>query len=193
MNFGFFKNLPSNVKKTGIGLVTAAMVSAGAFIGLATTDSAPMTAQFEGEVLKNYIDVVGVETWCIGETQIGRMEAGYTRAYCMELFLKRYPQYSKAVYKCYDETAKRHVTPKMHGAFTDVFYNTGAGCKSGMIRHLKAGQPVQACYSILDYKRAGGKDCSVRSNGCYGVWDRRVKFFNRCVDDATQIPLGGLE
>lgn len=193
MNFGFLKNLPPNVKKAGLGLVTAAMVSAGTFIGLSVKDSAPMTAQFEGEVLRNYIDVVGVETWCIGETQIGRLEAGYTKDYCMALFLKRYPEYSRAAYNCYNAEAKKYVTPAMHGAITDVFYNAGAGCKSGMIRNLKVGKPVEACYSILNYKKAGGKDCSIRSNGCYGVWDRRIKFFQKCVLDAQRIPVGGLQ
>jgi GH24 family phage-related lysozyme (muramidase) len=80
----------------------------------------------------------------------------------------------------------------MHAAITDVSYNTGAGCNSGMIRNLKAGKPVAACKSILDWKRAGGKDCSIRSNGCYGVWDRRLKMYPLCNEDAQRLPPGGL-
>lgn len=184
---------PSVTTKVGLGLVTAAMISAAAFLGLVDDKGAPMTAQFEGEVLGNYVDVVGVETWCIGETQVGRLENGYTKEYCMDLFLSRYRDYSKRVYACYDGTAKRYVTPAMHSAFVDVFYNAGADCKSGMIRHLKAGNPVAACNNILEWKKAGGKDCSIRSNGCYGVWDRRVKVHVGCVSDAKRIPPGGLQ
>jgi lysozyme len=190
--FSFMKNKPV-VKNTALGLVTAAMVSAGVFLGLADDKGAPMTAEFEGTVLANYIDAVGVETWCTGETQMGRLEKGYTREYCMKLFVKSYSVYSRQVYSCYNETAKKYVTPSMHAAFTDVFYNAGAGCKSNMIGFLKVGQPVKACNVILQYKRAGGKDCSVRSNGCYGVWDRRLKVYPLCVSDAQKLPIGGLK
>jgi len=187
-----FHSIPENVKRVGIGFVPAAMISAAAFIGLSTDKGAPMTAAFEGEVLGNYIDAVGVETWCIGETELGRLEKGYNHEYCTALFKARYPIYSAQVYNCYDAKAKRYVTPAMHSAFTDVFYNAGASCKSGMIRFLKAGNPVAACKNILDWNKAGGRDCSIRSNGCYGVWDRRVKAFLMCVSDAQKIPLEGL-
>lgn len=187
-----FNPIPENVKKIGLGLVTAAMISGAAFLGLSVDKGAPMTAQFEGEVLGNYIDAVGVETWCIGETEVGRLEKGYTREYCMALFLTRYPVYSAKVYNCYDAKAKRYVTPAMHSAITDVFYNAGATCKSGMIRFLKAGNPVAACKNILDWKKAGGRDCSIRANGCYGVWDRRLKVFPMCMNDAQRLPPEGL-
>lgn len=190
--FETFKNT-SVVKKTALGLVTAAMVSAGVFLGLAGDKGAPMTKEFEGTVLANYIDAVGVETWCTGETQLGRLEKGYTYDYCMKLFVKSYSVYSRQVYNCYNDNAKKYVTPNMHAAFTDVFYNAGAGCKSNMIGFLKAGQPVKACNVILQYKRANGKDCSVRSNGCYGVWDRRLKVYPLCVSDAQKLPIGGLK
>lgn len=176
----------------GGGLVTAAMVSAAVFLGLTTPIGSPMTAAFEGMVLRNYIDSVGVETWCIGETQMGRLEAGYTPEYCRTLFNARYPQYAAQLYACYDDKAKRYVTPAMHAAFTDVFYNTGAKCSTGMVRNLKAGKPVEACEYTLKYKRAGGKDCSVRSNNCWGVWERRLKMYPLCMDDARRLPPGGL-
>lgn len=188
-----FHFVPDNVRKVGIGLVTAAMISTAAFIGLSVDKGAPMTQEFEGTVLANYIDVVGVETWCTGETQMGRMEKGYTPEYCRMLFLMRYSQYSTQVYDCYDAKAKRYVTPAIHAAVTDVFYNAGANCNSGMIRSLKNGDPVKACNSILNWRKAGGKDCSVRSSGCYGVWDRRLKVYAMCINDAKIIPLRGLQ
>jgi lysozyme len=191
--FGFLKTMSPMVRNTGLGLVTAAMVSAGTFLGLSIDKGAPMTAQFEGEVLKNYIDVVGVETWCYGETKVGRLEAGYTREYCMALFLKSYAKYSQSAYNCYDAEAKKHVTPAIHAGITDVFFNAGANCKSSMVRHLKAGKPMDACFSLLLYKYAGGKDCSIRSNGCFGVWDRRRKFYQMCALDAQKLPKGGLQ
>lgn len=189
----FLKNLPPKVKKTATGLVTAAMVPTTVFLLQAADIGAPMTAEFEGAVLRNYLDIGGVESWCIGETQVGRLESGYTLDYCKKLFFERYPQYAARVYACYDEKSKAYVTPMMHAAFTDVFYNAGAGCKSGMIRNLKAGNPVAACDIILAYKNVNGKDCSVRANGCYGVWDRRVKLHTKCIQDAKLIPSGGIK
>lgn len=195
MNFNWPKVLPKKTKTAATGLVTAAMVTMGAFIATTSDIGAPMTKSFEGEVLKNYIDSVGVETWCTGETQIGRLEKGYTREYCRMLFLSRYMEYSKKLYLCYDDTARRNVTPAMHATFTDVFYNTGARCKSGMVKLLQMGEPVKACEKTLDYKRAGGRDCSKdkgNPHGCYGVYDRRLKMLPICMNDALRIPRGGL-
>lgn len=177
----------------GGGLVTAAMVSAALFIGIASQHGQPMTGEFEGLVLKNYRDSVGVLTWCRGETQMGYLPDGdYTKEYCETLFSARYPQYSAKQYQCYNEKMKRYVTPKMHAGLTDVFYNTGSSCKTGMMRALKRGDPVGSCEYILRYKYAGGKDCSIRSNNCYGVWKRRVAAYDLCIDDAKQIPPDGL-
>lgn len=193
---GLFKDDQMSTKAvvaTGAGgLVTAAMVSAAVFLAGTSEVGAPMTAEFEGLVLENYIDTVGVETWCVGETKLGRLEQGYTREYCMALFKSRYSQYAAQLYDCYNEKAKRYVTPAMHAALTDVFYNTGARCNTGMIRNLKAGKPVAACDYTLKYKRAGEKDCSIRANNCWGVWDRRVKFHPICKADAVRIPPEGI-
>lgn len=193
---GFFKKEDGQINTKAVagggGLITAAMVSAALFLSNTVDHGAHMTAQFEGMVLENYIDTVGVETWCIGETQMGRLDAGYTKEYCEQLFFARYTQYSGQLYACYDDKAKRYVTPAMHAAFTDVYYNTGSRCNTGMIRNLKRGKPVVACEYTLKYKRAGGKDCSIRENNCYGVWKRRLEFYPKCLEDAKKIPPEGL-
>lgn len=189
---GFLKKTILTAAVIGTTLTTAAVVTEHEFLAETAAEGSQMTAEFEGLVLENYIDVVGVETWCYGETQLGRMEAGYTQEHCLNLFKARYNQYSGQLYDCYDEKSKRYVTPAMHATFTDVFYNTGAKCKTGMIRNLKRGKPVEACNYILRYKRAGGKDCSVRRNNCYGVWDRRLKSLPMCLKDAEQLPPEGI-
>lgn len=60
-------------------------------------------------------------------------------------------------------------------------YGTGAWSGSSMLRNLKVGQYKQACDSLLKWKYAAKRDCSVRSNGCYGVWKRQVERHQKCI------------
>jgi lysozyme len=68
-------------------------------------------------------------------------------------------------------------------AYVDLSYNVGpaAVCRSSIVRKVQAGQYEAACNTILDFRRAAGKDCSVRSNGCYGVWLRRQASAKQCL------------
>lgn len=45
---------------------------------------------------------------------------------------------------------------------------------------INAGNYAAACEGYLKYKFVAKRDCSVRSNGCYGVWTRAQKRFNDC-------------
>jgi len=168
---------------------TAATLGASVFLYDAQNIGQDYTQEFEGTVLGVYRDSVGIETWCTGETLAGRLPEGetYTKEYCDQLFTASYSGYSARMYACYDDTMKQYVTPAMHATFTDVYYNTGARCNTGMMRALRNKDPVGACEYILKYKYAGGKDCSIRSNNCYGVWDRRVTMYDLCVEDAKKI------
>lgn len=68
-------------------------------------------------------------------------------------------------------------------AYVDLAYNVGPGavCRSSIVAKVKAEQYEAACKTILDFRRAGGKDCSVRSNGCFGVWLRRLEGYQQCL------------
>ena len=60
-------------------------------------------------------------------------------------------------------------------------YGTTAFSNSSMLRNLKAGKYKAACDSLLKYKYVANRDCSIRSNGCYGVWTRQVERHKKCV------------
>ena len=62
-------------------------------------------------------------------------------------------------------------------------FGTGAWSSSSMLRNLKAGQHVQACKSLLKWKFVAKRDCSIRSNGCYGVWTRQVARYDKCMGE----------
>ncbi len=46
---------------------------------------------------------------------------------------------------------------------------------SSMLKNLKIGKYKAACESLLKWKYVAKRDCSIRSNGCYGVWVRHGK------------------
>ena len=60
-------------------------------------------------------------------------------------------------------------------------YGTTAFSNSSMLRNLKQGKYKAACDSLLKYKYVAGRDCSIRSNGCYGVWIRQVERNKKCL------------
>lgn len=60
-------------------------------------------------------------------------------------------------------------------------YGTGAWSQSSMLRNLKQGKYKQACDSLLKYKYVAKRDCSIRSNNCFGVWTRQVERHSKCM------------
>ncbi|EOH1213474.1 lysozyme [Acinetobacter baumannii] len=67
--------------------------------------------------------------------------------------------------------------------YLDFSYQYGVPtfAKSSMLKHLKAGQYKAACDSLLKYKYVAKRDCSIRSNGCYGVWTRQLERHAKCI------------
>lgn len=160
---------------------TVATMGTAAFLGAVTLVGAPVTLLNEGVRLAPYYDSVGVLTWCGGETEVG-YKPQFTYDECSTLFKIRYGYYSERTLGFYNEKAKAVVTPEVHAAMTDMSYNIGLNGlkKSSMIAQLNLGNVQGACNSILLYYKAGGKDCRVRSNNCYGVWERRLKMNKLC-------------
>lgn len=72
--------------------------------------------------------------------------------------------------------------------YLDFTGNFGIGNWRGssMRRNLLAGRYVQACDSLLMWRRAGGYDCSTKINGqpnrrCWGVWERQLQRHAKCL------------
>lgn len=60
-------------------------------------------------------------------------------------------------------------------------YGTAAFANSSMLRNLKVGNYKSACTSLLKYKYVAKRDCSIRANGCYGVWKRQLERYDKCM------------
>lgn len=157
-------------------LAACLTVSAGFFAAL---------IQYEGFSSKPYRDSVGVPTVGIGTTQypngqrVKMTDAPVTKDEAVE--------YARA-HLSKDERRFRDSLPNValsqdeYDIYLDFMYNFGAANwqKSSMRRHLLAGNHKAACQSLLRWKYAGGKDCSIRKNGCYGVWKRQLDRHARC-------------
>ncbi|MDC4461228.1 glycoside hydrolase family protein [Acinetobacter baumannii] len=60
-------------------------------------------------------------------------------------------------------------------------YGVSAWASSSMLKNLKAGKYKAACDSLLKWKYVAKRDCSIRSNGCYGVWVRQQDRHQKCL------------
>lgn len=66
-------------------------------------------------------------------------------------------------------------------------YGTTAWAGSSMRKHVLAGNYSQACNALLQWRRAGGYDCSTLVNGepnkrCWGVWQRQLERHKTCME-----------
>lgn len=70
-------------------------------------------------------------------------------------------------------------------------YGTANWQGSSMRRQLLVGNYRAACDALLQWKRAGGYDCSTLVNGqpnkvCWGVWDRQRERHAKCIAELGQ-------
>lgn len=74
------------------------------------------------------------------------------------------------------------LTQGEYDSLVSLAYNVGgsAVCKSTMVRLHNAGQHAQACAQFDRWTYFQGKDCRVRSNGCYGLVTRRADERRQC-------------
>lgn len=163
--------------------VKGPVVLSAAFLAIVLGWLAPL----EGDPMKDgkhvsYLDVVAkppVWTICLGVTGkdiVAGME--WNNGQCLERMRPMIQQFSDAIMTCI-------VVPifaREHLAFLSLAWNIGtpAFCRSTVVKRVNRQDYVGACDAILVWKRAGGKDCSVKGGGCYGIWVRRKLEHNLC-------------
>ena len=69
--------------------------------------------------------------------------------------------------------------------YMDFTYNFGISNwkSSSILKNLKQGKYKEACDSLLKWKYVAKRDCSIRSNGCYGVWTRQLDRHKICMGE----------
>lgn len=136
----------------------------------------PLVAKWEGLELKPYRDIVGVLTWCYGETN-GTPKASYTKAECDEMLKKQLRNYHRALLPYFSEdTLRNRLSAHRHAAFDDLGYNCGvAGIgRSTAMKRLNAGDIKGACVALTWWNKAGGR--TIR-----GLTNRRTEDYGYCM------------
>ena len=131
----------------------------------------PFVTDREGESLKAYQDVGGVWTICHGETSGVTAEQVATKEACDALTRSRVGQFMTRVRAL--QTVE--LSPATLAAHTSFAYNIGTAgyARSTTLRLTNSGNLAAGCRAMANWYTAGGKDCRVRSNNCYGVINRR--------------------
>lgn len=129
----------------------AAAVAAMVAIGIAL----PVIKQWEGRILTPYRDIVGVLTWCDGETR-GKPKPRYTNAECDRMTELAAVEFEAAIRPCLPV----ELPPKVRASFISAAYNIGSGafCGSSMSRRALAGDLRGACDALMLWTRAGGRE-----------------------------------
>lgn len=146
----------------------------------AITASVSFIGPEEGLSLKSYQDSVKIWTICRGHTG-PEVKKGlvYTNAMCDTLFRT---DIWKAMSTVLTYT-KVDMPEGMLVAMTSFTFNVGGTNyrNSTMLKLINAGKFEQACNQLPRWRFAGGLDCAVRDNNCYGVYLRRYKEQELCL------------
>lgn len=156
--------------KTHIGIATVAA---------ALTFAVPFITEREGESLNAYRDAVGVWTICHGETYGVAPGDKLTQSDCKALSQSRIGMFMLQI----TPLIQAEISPMSLAAHTSFAYNIGIdGYKrSSALRYTNQGNVAEGCKAMDKWFTAGGKDCRVRSSGCYGLWQRRQDEIALCL------------
>jgi lysozyme len=156
----------------------AAAIGAGA-----ATAAISFTAHREGLSLAPYSDQLAgrVQTVCFGETHAPMRR--YALPECRQILADSLAGYAHSV---------RAVTPGFDDlsdgqkvAVIDLAYNVGLTNYRGSTLRLRYAMKdfPAACSEFLKWRFAGGRDCALASNGCTGIYERRLAERAACLED----------
>lgn len=147
------------------------------------------TASYEGRTEKPVIPVKGdVPTIGHGTTVYcnGKKVTMKDKAMSKEEALKQLKCHVEKNNKQFNKTLLGvSLSQKEYDLYSDFTYQFGFNAWKGssMLKNLKKSDNVAACKSLLKWKYVAKRDCSVRSNGCYGVWTRQLDRYEKCMGE----------
>lgn len=150
--------------KAAIAAVLAGIAagSYGAYTALRTPPAVILAVEklikpWEGISLTPYRDIVGVTTWCYGETK-GTPKARYTASECEAMLVTRVNRdYYGQIVKCAPKLTSAPIS--VQASMTSGAYNFGvrAWCNSTAARMVRIENWRAACEAQTAWNRAGGQ------------------------------------
>lgn len=134
----------------------------------------------EGSSLVAYKDGGGIYTACMGVTHGVKADDKFTVEQCAQMNAAAIRQAAAEV----DKLVTVPLTePQRAAVISFCAYNIGPGkcATSTFLRELNSGNRAAACAQIKRWIFDGGKDCRIRSNGCYGQVIRREQEKELCL------------
>ena len=127
---------------------------------------------YEGSEKTGYLDSVGVPTVCYGHTATAEVGVTFSEEHCEYLLRKDLQEFSHTV----NTSITVPLSQPMFDSLVSFCYNVGShACRtSTMFRLINAREYRQAIDQFDRWVYAGGRDCRIRSNNCYGVYTRRM-------------------
>lgn len=149
-------------------------------LGVAASIAAYFMMPHEGTVYRAYQDSIGVWTICNGHTQGVHPAMTATKEQCDFYYIVDVAVAEEAYNRLV--TVEHH--PNVKAASVSFIFNAGASnfARSTLRKKLNAGDRVGACKEFPKWKYAGGRDCSIRANNCYGIIVRREQEKELCLD-----------
>ncbi|UJZ96352.1 lysozyme [Photobacterium damselae subsp. damselae] len=141
-----------------------------------------VTGIFEGIRTTAYQDAGEVWTACYGETLGIKKGDTFTVEQCSAMLANSLNKHNKPL-----EEIPQQLPMGVHIAVLDFTYNVGVGNlhRSTLYQYLKNGNYSAACNEFPRWRYVGHLDCSVRANGCYGVFKRRLIEQKMCLGKLT--------
>lgn len=139
--------------------------------GVAAAAAIVFTGANEGVRNTPYRDQGGVWTVCRGQTGVPMHY--YTDSQCDAMLADSLAGFAQQLEISTPGYAALPDGVKV--ATLDFAYNVGSNAynRSSYRAMLLRGNLPAACEQLLRWKIVAGRDCSVRANGCYGIWERR--------------------
>ncbi|KAB1181442.1 lysozyme [Photobacterium damselae subsp. damselae] len=146
-------------------------MSANKLTKLSLVVAIAITGTFEGYRTVAYQDIGGVWTACFGETLGIKKGDSFTDEQCKAMLANSLNKHNIPL-----EEIPQQLPLGVHIATLDFAYNVGVGNlrRSALYRYLKNGDYDAACGEFPRWRYAAKRDCSIRSNNCYGVYTRRL-------------------
>lgn len=156
---------------------------AAATIAAALLTAVPFIGDHEGDKLDSYEDVVGVWTICSGVTTEIKPGMHLSPKQCDGLNNSTIGRFMTSV----ASKITVEISPETLAAHTSFAYNIGVAgyARSKTLKLTNSGKIAAGCRAMANWEIAGGHDCNVRSNGCYGLVQRR--------NDEIKLCLGGVK